>query len=119
MKAQEEILQSLNMLQNQVKKESSTTKVVSAIKVSTSRSHIKGDYHGNDRQSRCMSRHHHSPRHSTRRTHASSGPRSIPSLSYVQRKRGRPEEDILQGELGNINPSTFNGEHKKGEYVEA
>jgi hypothetical protein len=76
MKAQEEILQSLNMLHKQVNKDSGTKQAASARQVSTSRSHNKRDDHGNDRQSRSMSRLHHSPRQSTRRTHASSGPGS-------------------------------------------
>jgi hypothetical protein len=87
--------------------------------VTTSRSQSKRDDHGNDRKSRSMSRHHHSPRKSTRRTHASSGPGSIPSVSPVRRQRRRPEADILQGELRKIKPPTFNGEHRKGEEVEA
>jgi hypothetical protein len=29
------------------------------------------------------------------------------------------EGDILQGELRNIKPLTFNGEHMKGEYVKS
>jgi hypothetical protein len=40
-------------------------------------------------------------------------------VSPVRRQRRRPEEDILQGELWKIKPPTFNGEHKKGKYVEA
>jgi hypothetical protein len=66
-----------------------------------------------------MSRSHHSPRHSTRRTRASSGPRSSPSVSHVRRQRRGPEENILQGELRKIKPQTFNGGHKKGEDDEA
>jgi hypothetical protein len=66
-----------------------------------------------------MSRHHHSPRNSTRITHASLGPKSSTSVSHVQRQRRIPKVDILQDELGNIKPPTFNGEHNKGEYVEA
>jgi hypothetical protein len=113
MKAQEEILQSLNMLHKQVNKDSGTKQATSARQVSTSRSHNKRDDHGNDRQSRSMSRLHHSPRQSTRRTHASSGPGSSPSVSPVRRKRRRHEADILQGELRKIKPPTFNGEHRK------
>jgi hypothetical protein len=85
-KAQEEILQSLNMLHKKVNKDSGTKKATSARQVSTSRSHRKRDDHGNDRNSRSMRRHHHSPRQSTRRTHASSGPGSIPSVSLVRGK---------------------------------
>jgi hypothetical protein len=66
-----------------------------------------------------MSRLHHSPRKSTRRTHASSGPGRNPSVSLVRRKIRRYEVDILQGKLGKIKPPTFNGEHKKGEEAEA
>ena len=51
MKAQEEILQSLNMLQKQVNKESGTNQPTSAKKLSTSRPHRKRDDHENDRQS--------------------------------------------------------------------
>jgi hypothetical protein len=50
MKAQEEILQSLNMLHKQVNKYSGTKQATSARQVSTSRSHRKRDDHGNDRQ---------------------------------------------------------------------
>jgi hypothetical protein len=66
-----------------------------------------------------MSRHHHSPRKSTRITHASLGLGSSTGVSHVWRKRRGLEEDILQGELGKIKPPTFNGEHRKGEEVEA
>jgi hypothetical protein len=40
-------------------------------------------------------------------------------VSLIWRKIRRPEEGILQGELGKIKPPIFNGEHKKGEEVEA
>jgi hypothetical protein len=119
MKAQEEILQRLNMLHKQVHKDYGTKQAASARQVSTSRSHNKSDDHGNDRHSRSMSRHHHSPRQSTRRTHASSGIGSNPSVTPIQRKRRRPEAGLLQGELKKIKPPTFNGEHRKGEEVEA
>jgi hypothetical protein len=65
-----------------------------------------------------MRRHHHSPRKSTRRTHASSGQEQSKCVS-CWRQRRRPEADILQGELRKIKPPTFNGEHRKGEEVEA
>jgi hypothetical protein len=83
MKAQEEILQSLNMLQKKVNKESDTKKETSARKVSASRSHRKRDDDGNDRHSRSMSRRHHSPRNSIRRNHEISGLGSNPSVSLV------------------------------------
>jgi hypothetical protein len=119
MKAQEEILQSLNMLQRQANKDSGTKQETSARQVTTSRSHSRRDEHGNDRKSRSMRRHHHSPEKSTRRAHASSGPGSNPSVSPMRRQRRRPEGDILQGELRKIKPPNFNGEHRKGEEVEA
>jgi hypothetical protein len=56
MKAQEEILQSLNMLHMKVNKDSGTKQASSARKVSTSRSHRKMYHHKNDRQSRSMRR---------------------------------------------------------------
>jgi hypothetical protein len=119
MKAQEEILNSLNMLHKQVNKESGTKQVVGARQVSTSRSHRKRDDHGNDRKSRSMNKHHHSPKQSTIRTHASSWPRSNPNVSHIRRQRRRHEENILKSELMKINPPNFNGEHRKGEEVEA
>ena len=85
MKAREEVLHSLNMLHKQVNKYSGTKQAASARQVLTSRSHSKRDDHGNDRQSRSMSRRHHSPKQSTIRTHASLRPGSIPSVSHVQR----------------------------------
>jgi hypothetical protein len=85
MKSQEEILQSVNMLQRKANKDSGTNKGTSTRQVTTSRSHRKRDEHGNDRKSRSMKRHHHSPKKSTRISHASSGPGSIPSVSPVRR----------------------------------
>jgi hypothetical protein len=49
MKAQEEILQSLNMLQNQVNKDSGTRQEASAKQVEVSRSHDRRDDHGGSR----------------------------------------------------------------------
>jgi hypothetical protein len=49
MKAREEILQSLNMLQKQDNKDSGTKQEASARHVTTSRSHSRRDEHGNDR----------------------------------------------------------------------
>jgi hypothetical protein len=68
MKAQEEILPSLNMLHKQVNKDSGTKQEISGKKVSTYRSHRKRDDHINDRKSRSMRSRHHSSRNSTRRT---------------------------------------------------
>jgi hypothetical protein len=66
-----------------------------------------------------MKRHHHSPKTSTRRTHAISGPGSSPIVSPIQKQRISLEANILKGELKKIKPPTFNGEHMKGEEVEA
>jgi hypothetical protein len=119
MKAHEEILWSLNMLHNKVIKDSSTKQANSSRKVTKSRSHNRKDDHGNDRKSRSKSRHHHSPRQSTIRTHASSGPESNPIVYPIRRQRRRLEEDIFQGELRKIKTPNFNGEHRKGEKAEA
>jgi hypothetical protein len=72
------------------------------------------DEHGNDRHSRSMSKHHHSPEKYTRRTHASSGPGSSPSVSHVRRHRRRPKGYIFQGDLMKIKPPTLNGDQMKG-----
>jgi hypothetical protein len=40
-------------------------------------------------------------------------------MSLVRRKRRRPEENILQGELMKIKTPNFNGERNKGEDIEA
>jgi hypothetical protein len=82
-KAQENILQILNMLHKHVNKDSGTKHAISSRQVSTSRFHSKRGDHGNGRHSRSMSRHHHSLGQSTRRTHASSEPGSNPSVSFV------------------------------------
>jgi hypothetical protein len=65
-----------------------------------------------------MRMHHHSPRQSTNKTHASLGPWRNPSVSPIKRLRIRHEEDILQGEIRKIKPPNFNGEHMKGEEAE-
>jgi hypothetical protein len=49
MKAEEEILQRLNMLHKQVNKECGTKQTTSSRQVSVSRSYSKRDDHGNDR----------------------------------------------------------------------
>jgi hypothetical protein len=74
MKAQEEIIQSLNLLHKQVKKDYGTEQVTSGRKVISSRCQRKRDDFGNDMKSRSMSRYHHSPSKSNRETHASLGP---------------------------------------------
>ena len=113
MKAQEEILQILTMLHKQYNKESSTKQEASVREVTASRSKSEKDNHGNGMKSRSMNMSHHSPMQSTRRTHASLRLGSNPSVSHVRRKRRRPEEDILQGELKKIKTPTSNGEYMK------
>jgi hypothetical protein len=39
-------------------------------------------------------------------------------MSPIIQKRGRPELDILQGELRKIKPPNSDGEHRKGKDVE-
>jgi hypothetical protein len=107
------------MFHNQVSKDSRTKQEASAKQVSTSRSQSKRVDHGNDQQSRSMSRCHNSPRKSTRINHSSLGPGRNPSVSSVKRQRRRLEVDILQGELMKIKPPTINGEHRKGEEAKA
>jgi hypothetical protein len=59
-----------------------------------------------------VSRHHyHSPRHSNKKEHSSSSPSPV-------RKHKRSGVDELRGEMNKIKPPTFDGEHKKDEYVE-
>jgi hypothetical protein len=64
MKSRKEILQSLNILQRQSNKDSGTNPTTSARQVTTSKFHNKRDDHGNDKKSRSVSRHHHSPKQS-------------------------------------------------------
>jgi hypothetical protein len=87
--------------------------------VKTSKSHRKRDGNKNDRNSRSRRRIHNYLEHSTRRDHAILGPGIIPSVSHVRRQRRRNDRHILQGELRKIKPSHFNGEHIKGEEVDA
>jgi glutaredoxin len=53
--------------------------------------------------------HHHSPRNSIRRVQSSSSPYS------VKNHKRRSGVDEIQGEMNNIKPPTFDGEHKKNE----
>jgi hypothetical protein len=63
-------------------------------------------------RSRSVSRHHrHSSKHSNREAHSSSSPSPT-------RKNRRSGVDELKGEMNKIKPPTFDGEHKKEEYVE-
>jgi hypothetical protein len=107
----------MKMMYRKTNKDSDTKKVTSARQVTTSRSHIRRDEHGNDRKSRSLSRNHHSLGKYNKRYHTSLGPRSIPSVSLFRKQR-RFEGYVLQGELGKIKPPTFNYEHRKGEEVE-
>jgi hypothetical protein len=121
MKAQEEILQILNMLQKQVNKDSGTRKEDSAKQVEVSRSHDRRDDHGGSRQSRSISinQHHHSPGNSTKKTYERSRSERNPNISLVKHKRMRHGSDRLQGQLRKIKPLSFDGENKKGEDAEA
>jgi hypothetical protein len=56
--------------------------------------------------------HHHSPKHSFRKAH------SISSLSPVRINKRRTRVEEIHGELNKIKLPTFDGEHKKDEYVE-
>jgi hypothetical protein len=115
MKAQEEILQCLNMMQKKSKKDFGTKKVTSARQETTSKSQRKRDDCGNDMNSRCRRRIHHSPDQYTRRDHSSSGLWNSLSVSPIRRHRRMHKGDIFQGELMNIKTPTFNVENKKGE----
>jgi hypothetical protein len=64
------------------------------------------------RRSRSVGRHHHHPQgRSKRRAHSSSSPSPT-------RNHRRSGVDELKGEMNNIKPLTFDGEHKKEEDVE-
>jgi hypothetical protein len=70
--------------------------------------------HTRKEESRSAGRyHHHSLRHSVARAGRSS------SLSPVRKHNRRTGVDELKGEMRNIKPPTFDGEHKNDEYVEA
>jgi len=96
MKSQKDILKSLNIFHRHANKESCTKKYDSDRHATTSKSHRRRDEHGNDRNSRRMSRWHHSPNQYTRRAHKISMPGRNPSVSPIRRQRRRPEESILQ-----------------------
>jgi hypothetical protein len=119
MKSQEEILESLNMLQKQANKNYNTNQEASVRQITSSRSHNRRDEHVNDRKSNRMRRHHHYLEKSTRRAHASSGLGSIPSVSLVRRQKRRTTGNILQGVLRKIKPPNFNVDNRKGEEAEA
>jgi hypothetical protein len=121
MNTQEEILQRLNMLQNQVNKDSGTRQETSARQVEVSRSHDKSDDHGGSIQSRSVSRHQHchSPGNLTRREYVCSRSKSSPSISLVRHQRRIHGSKKLQGEVRKIKPPSFDGENKKEEDAEA
>jgi hypothetical protein len=123
MKAQEEILQSLNMLQKQVNKDSGIGQEASARKVEVSRSHDRRDDHGGSRRSRSISKHQHQHQHSpgqlTRKTYARSRSASNPSVSPVKHPRRRHGSNSLHGELRKIRPPSFDGGNKKREDAKA
>jgi hypothetical protein len=85
MKDLEEIIQSLNKLQKQAKKDPNTKQESSARQVTASKSHSRRDEHGNERKLRSKSIFHHSLGKYTRRAHASLGAGSSPSVSHVKR----------------------------------
>jgi hypothetical protein len=73
-------------------------------------SHI---YHDERRRERSVGmHHHHSPRHSSMRTHNSLSP------SLVRKHKRSLGIDELYGEVNKIKPPTFDGEHKKDEDAE-
>jgi hypothetical protein len=96
MRVQEELLQTMNMLQRQVNRNSGTKQSANARQAEASRYHDRRDDNRKSRQSRSVSRHHyHSLEHSTKRSHARLRSESSPSVSLVRRQRTRLESDIL------------------------
>jgi len=90
----------LDKIEKKLDKESGSSK---------SRSHETPEKKGSSRNG---SRHHrHSQKHSHRRSHSSSSPSPV-------RKHRRSGVDELKGGMNKIKPHTFDGEHKKDEYVE-
>jgi hypothetical protein len=94
------LLESLNRIEKKLDKESGSRK---------SGSHKSPD---GKRRTRSVSKnHHHSPRHSNKRSHSSSSPSPV-------RNHKRYEVEELRGEMNKIKPPTFDGEHKKDEDAE-
>jgi hypothetical protein len=91
------LLQSLNIIENKLDKESGSSK---------SRSHKSHDE--KRREISVSIHHHHSPRNSNKREHNISSPSPI-------KKNKRSRVDELRGEMNKIKPPTFAGEHKKDE----
>ena len=95
------LMQSLERIEKKMDKETGSSK--------------SGNHRFHDESRRNISvgrNHHHSSRHSTRRTHSSSSP------SPVMKHKKKSGVDELQGEINKIKPPTFDGEHKKDEDVE-
>jgi hypothetical protein len=92
------LMQSLEIIENNLDKESGSNK---------SGSHMTHEGKG---RSRSDSRHHHhSQRNSNRRSHNNSSP------SPIRKHHKRSGVDELRGEMNNIKPPTFDEEHKKDE----
>jgi hypothetical protein len=107
----------LNKLQIQINKDSRTKHVRNATYVTTHISHDRRDDHRGYRNSRSVSRHHHSPKHSIKISHAES--ENSPSMSHARDQRRISELNSLQGNIRKLKPPNFDGEHRKGEYLEA
>jgi hypothetical protein len=94
------MLKSLEIIENKLEKESDTRKI--------------GSHKTPERKTRLRSVSKHrrrSPNHSSWEAHNSSSP-------YPTRNHRRSGMDELKGEMNNIKPPTFDGEHKKKEDVE-
>jgi hypothetical protein len=111
MKAQEEMMQILKMLQKKVNKYSGTNHESSARQVEIYRSHDRRNDHRGSRESRSTSRHqhHHSPGHSNQRKYAGSRSVRRPSVSPIRHQGRRHGSDRLQWELRKIKPPSFDG----------
>jgi hypothetical protein len=99
------VLQSLNQLQRQTKKESNS------IQEEYDRCHERGDAHGRDGYSRSasISHGHHSPSYLGRNFYASDDPVRNPEVSLVRLQRRKQEIDSLQGEMRKLKPPSFDG----------
>jgi hypothetical protein len=93
-------LEVLNRIEDKLSKESGLRKYGS---------HKPSDEERKERSIRIH--HHHSPRHTNKKTGNNSSP------SPIQRYK-RSGVDELRGEMRKIKPPTFDGEHKKDEYAE-
>jgi hypothetical protein len=54
-----------------------------------------------------------------KKSYTSEESKNILEVSPIRHQRRRHEQDNVQGEIGKIKPTTFDGENKKGEDVEA